>query len=240
MKRIHYHLFAQALETTGSAGQRTLKDAMIEWYIAPNADAAMAKIAAEPGKDHAGITNSVLAALVKAADLVRCNPVQLISEADLNPLKNLTADQIVEIMGATHEQWIDDNWNSKRLIEKTGRNQLFQYLNVFRIGWEEASKDLLFFWNYLQAAGSTVTKENIQAAYEEAAADAPQGNDFALDCYKAMTISNGFGAEMVPTAEAFIKANEEDHPDRAQKVIDLLNANARNGEKILADILGRI
>ena len=143
-------------------------------------------------------------------------------------------------MGATHEQWIDDNWNAKRLIEKTGRNQLFQYLNVFRIGWEEASKDLLFFWNYLQAAGSTVTKDNIQAAYEQAAAEASLSNDFALDCYKAMAISNGFADEMVTTAEAFINANEDDHPDRAQKVIDLLKTNANNGKKILADILGRI
>ena len=203
--------FEIVLVNGGSCAQDTLIAAMCEWWMAEDENDAKRQIAAAPGSDLAGIKNSVVAGLTKAANLLKVDPAQLISEENLAVLKNLTAAEIVEVLDAIHLQWIEDNFTAKRWAEKYFKGQLPQYRKTSRIVWTEVVKDLQFVQKYLIAGGSEVSVEEIEAAFGEYVAADTAEDDIPAIKARAMTLAE----EIIPQMEAF---KLEAKPEIAAKV----------------------
>jgi len=224
--------FENVLVNGGSCAQDTLIAAMCEWWMAKDEADAKHQIAQAPGADLAGIKNSVVAGLTKAAEMLDVDPEQLIAEENLAVLKNLTAAEIVEVLDAIHLQWIEDNFTAKRWAEKYFKGQLPQYRKTSRIDWTEVVKDLLFMQKYLIAGGSEVSVEEIEAAFGEYVADDTAEDDIPAIKARAMTLAE----EIIPQMEAFkLKAK----PEIAAKVKAFLEEH-QNPDEIMRIMVSSI
>jgi len=189
---------------------------MCEWWMAKDENDAKQQIAAAPGSDLAGIKNSVVAGLTKAANLLKVDPAQYISEENLTSLKNLTAAEIVDVLDAIHLQWIEDNFTAKRLAEKYFKGQLPQYRKTSRNVWTEVLKDLLFVYQYLIAGGSKVSVEEIESAFGEYVAADTAEDDIPAIKARAMTLAN----EIIPQMKAFKLKAKPDLAAEVEKFLD--------------------
>lgn len=213
--------FTEALRRHNSAAMATECKAMNEWWVD-----------GDPVTDPAGIADSVIAGLTEAANILGINPIQLIGEADISPLANLNAMQIVKMLNGIHIDWRGHNWNQKRLVEKYFRDQLFQYSATHMIGWDEVRKDLLFIKEYLQAAGSTVTDDAIQSAYEDYCRQ-DHGVDTDLQNMIA-TAAKEFVSGTVVAIMNFINANAEKKPNLADAARTFLETYQTDDEAMNA------
>ena len=221
-----------------AAAQATQIDAMTSWGFAHNNEAAKAKIAAEPEKDHAGIIPSVYAGLAEFAEITGTCLDLYIEEIDLTPLAGLTAADIVQGLVAIHKQWVNDNFTPNRLIEKHVRGQLGQYRKTADISWDEVSKDLLFVKRYLELAGSTVTEDEIKTAFQDYA-DQADDSDPQLDYLKAMARKD-FGDLIIPAIQKFISDNQDENPARAAIAAAFKAKHMAKPVDMLEDILNAI
>ncbi len=223
------------IEKTGTAAQRTLINAMCEWWMASNKDDALAQIAAAPGQDLAGITNSVVSGLVALAEALRVPVEVLTTEENLSELRNATAEQIVFALDSIHQQWIEDNFSEKRWAQKYFKGQLGQYRKTSKIGFTEAIKDLLFIAEFLKTGGSPVTVEEVEVAYQQFAKADASDDDLVtvatrareqLDPEEVLRQMKAFRdsldpekkADLISKIDAFIQDTPED------QVIDMLLA----------------
>lgn len=225
------------LATPRSAAQNTLIAAMCEWWMATDRDDALRQINAAPGKDLAGITNSVIAGLESLAESINMDSAVLIEELALAVLVEAKPEHVVLALDAIHEQWIRDNFNARRWAEKFFKGQLYQYRKTANLPWSEVKKDLLFISSYLARGGwcmgesDSVTRyANVNAIYDafERYANANAGDDdLAFIAEKART----FAPEIVGQLYMFRV--------KTQKAADEKVANGKDATKELA-LLARI
>lgn len=201
------------LETKGTAAQNTLVAAMLEWWMASDKNDALRQIAEKPGEDLAGISNSVFAGLNKLAEIAGCPAENLISECDLNPLKDVTSFDIIEALDAIHGQWIEDNFTARRWAEKYFKGQLPQYRKTAKIGFSEAKKDLLFIQEYFVKAGNPINIEEIELAYRTYATSNAVNDDVTGIATRAMK----FAPEIIDRIRDF-REKSSNKPQLVQQI----------------------
>ena len=150
-----------------SCAQRTLATAMVQWCMAKDYADAYSMINENLGEDLAGIETSIRAGLTCLAEDLNVPADDFISEKDLGPLYNATADQIIRALNCIHLQWISDNFTARRWAEKFFKGQLGQYRKTSKISFDELVKHLLFIQDYLKSGGCNVSIEEIRKAFEE-------------------------------------------------------------------------
>lgn len=208
--------FEKQLATVGTCAQVTLIDAMCEWWMAADRDDAFNQIKANSGVDLAGISNSVISGLEKAAQLLDIDSFELVSENSLEMLVKLTAEQIVLMLDEIHIQWIEDNFNAKRWAQKYFKGQLFQYRKTSRIPFGELEKDLLFVDRYLSAGYNRVTRREIQQVFQQYATADQGEEDLIAIAEKART----FAPEIIHWIEVY---RDSLNPEKKAKEIEVIN-----------------
>ena len=176
------------LKTTGTAAQETLISAMLEWWMASDRDDALSQIVAAPGKDLAGIKNSVIAGLASLAESLEVKLEDLLSEERLVVLSDAMASDVVKALDAIHLQWIEDNFTARRWAEKFFKGQLGQYRKTAKLPWSEVEKDLLFIKEYLKEYRS-FDDDDLQESFEEYAEVNSSDDDLEAIASKASSFA---------------------------------------------------
>lgn len=79
--------------------------------------------------------------------------------------KELTQNQIIDVLSTIHDIWVQNNCSEKVFNKKVDRQQLRQYAPLELIGFNEVKSDLLFLKPILVSIGVTVDEEALSQAY---------------------------------------------------------------------------
>lgn len=213
------------LTVPGSCAQKTLVSAMVLWEIAENESDALRQIESHPGVDFAKISNSVIAGLKSCAKQLGCSYKKLISEEDLSPLANLSADQIIVALDVIHKRWVDDNLTASKWTAKFFNGKLSQYRNISHLEFDEVMTNYLFIKEYLIAANCQVSFDKLQKAFDKfrfVNYSDPENSDVT-----AITeIAYGFRFTIVYEINDFrLKSILADQPEMTRKVDSFLESH---------------